>query len=93
VWAIVEALTFALNPIVSTCVLNQLGGHWLLSNALTIIIILTMTMEVKLLQLFNVSKVSNLFEAKILFLHKNMQLEVIKVINPFFDFLKSFDMQ
>jgi hypothetical protein len=52
-----------------------------------------MTMEVKLLQLFNVSKVSNLFEAKILFLHKNMQLEVIKVINPFFDFLKSFDMQ
>ncbi len=92
-WAIVEAFTFALNPIVSACVLNQLGGHWLLSNALTTIIILTMNMEVKLLQIFNLFKVSNLFEAKILFLHRNMQLEIIKVIKPFFDFLKSFDMQ
>jgi hypothetical protein len=38
-----------LNPIVSTCVMNQSKGHWLLSNALTITISLIMNMEVKLL--------------------------------------------
>jgi hypothetical protein len=45
-------------------------------------------MEVELLQLSNPSKVLDLLEAKILLLHRNMRLEVIKVIKPFFDFLK-----
>jgi hypothetical protein len=31
------------------------------------------------------------FEAKILLQQKNMWLEVIKVIKPFLEFLKSFD--
>ncbi len=48
VWAIVKVVTFALNLIVSTCVLNQSKGHWLLLDALTIIIILTMNMEIEL---------------------------------------------
>ncbi len=68
--------------------LNQFRGHWLLSNALATIIILIMNMEVELLQLSNPSKVLDLLEAKILLLHRNMRLEVIKVIKPFFDFLK-----
>ncbi len=71
-WAIVEVVTFALNPVISTCVLNQFEGHWLLSNALAIIVILIMNMEVKLLQLSNLSEVLDLFEVKILLLHKNM---------------------
>jgi hypothetical protein len=50
-------------------------------------------MEAKLLQLSSPFKVSNPFEAKILLLHKNMQLEAIKVIKPFLDFLRSFDAQ
>jgi len=41
--------------------------------------------------LFNPFEVSDPFEAKIQQLHKNMQLEVTKVITPFLDFLRSFD--
>jgi hypothetical protein len=57
----------------------------------TIIIPLTTNIEAKLMQLFNPFEVSNPFEAKIQQLHKNMQLEVTKVITPFLDFLRSFD--
>jgi hypothetical protein len=89
----VEVVTFALNPVISTCVLNQFDGHWLLSNALAIIIILIMNMEIELLQLFNPYKFLDLFEVKILLLHRNMRLEVIKVIKHFFDFLKVFYVQ
>jgi hypothetical protein len=62
-WAIVEVVTFALNPIVSTCVLNQSRGHWLLSNTLTITITLNMNMEVELLEMSSPSKLFDLFEA------------------------------
>ncbi len=46
-----------------------------------------MEMEPQLLELFVGPKIFNLFEAKICFLQKNMQLEVIKVIKPFLEFL------
>jgi len=36
-------------------------------------------------------EISNPIQAKILLLHMNMQLEVIKVINFFKEFLRSFD--
>jgi hypothetical protein len=52
VWVVVEVVTFCLNPIVSTCVMNQSRGHWLLSNALTIVIALIVNMETTLLPLF-----------------------------------------
>jgi len=52
VWAVVEVVTSCLNPIVSTCVMNQSRGHWLLSNALTIVIALIVNMETTLLPLF-----------------------------------------
>jgi hypothetical protein len=48
-WAITKIVTFALNPIISTCVLNQSKGHWLLLNVLIIAITLIVNMEVKLL--------------------------------------------
>jgi len=91
VWAIVEVITSTLNHFVSTCVMNKSRGHWLLSNALTITITLTMEMEVALLELSIKLEIFDLFEAKIHFLHKNMRLEVIKLIKPFLEFLKSFD--
>jgi hypothetical protein len=50
-------------------------------------------MEIALLQLFNWLEIFNLFEVKILLLHKNMQMEVIKIIKPFLEFLRSFDAQ
>ncbi len=52
VWVIVEVVTSCLNPFVSTYVMNQSRGHWLLLDALTITIAFTMSMEVVLLPLF-----------------------------------------
>lgn len=48
-------------------------------------------MEIRLLQLFNPCKIFDFFEIAILLLHTNVQLEIIKVIKLFLDFLKSFD--
>jgi hypothetical protein len=70
-------------------VLNQSKGQ-LLSDALTTIVTLTMNMEAKLLQLFNPFEVFEPFEVEILVLHKNMQLEIIKVIKLFLNLLRFF---
>jgi hypothetical protein len=70
--------------------MNQNRGHWLLLNVLTTTITFIMEMEVALLQLFSGPKMFDPFEAKILFLQKSMQLEVIKVIKPFLEFLRFF---
>ncbi len=72
VWAIVEAITFTLNPVISTCVMNHIKGHWLLLDALTTAITFTMEMEAQLLELFARPEISCLFEAYIYFLYKNM---------------------
>ncbi len=91
VWVIAKAITFILNPIVYASVMNQSKGHWLLSNALTISITLTMEMEAQLLELSIGLEIFYLFEAKIYLLHRNMRLEVIKGLEPFLEFLRSFD--
>ncbi len=62
VWVVVEVITFALNHVVLTCVLNQSRGHWLLFNTLTTCVTLIVKMETKLLQLSNLFKVLNPFE-------------------------------
>ncbi len=90
-WDIIKVITFALNFVVLTCVLNQSKGHWLSSNAWRITITWSMNMKVNLLQLFNSFKVFDPFEVEILLLHKNMRLEDIKVIKLFLDFLRFFD--
>jgi hypothetical protein len=46
-WAIVRVITHCLNVMVTTCVMNQFKGHWLLSNVLAIIINLILAMESK----------------------------------------------
>ncbi len=91
VWAIVKTITFTLNHVIFTCVMNHSRGHQLLSDALAIAITLIMEMEAQLLELFVGPEISDLFEAKICLLHKNMQLEVIMVIKPFLEFLRSFN--
>jgi len=45
VWVVAKVVTSCLNLVVSACVMNQSKGHWLLLNALTIAIALTMFME------------------------------------------------
>jgi hypothetical protein len=42
---------------------------------------------------FNKFEIFDPFDVEIFFLHNNMWLEVIKVIKPFLEFLKSFDAQ
>lgn len=44
-WAIVEIVTTCLIMVVTTYVLNQSKGHWLLFDALMIVINLIMAME------------------------------------------------
>jgi len=63
VWVVIEVVTYTLNPIVSTCVLNQFRGSWLLSNTLTIIITLIMNMEVELLEMVSLLELFDPFEA------------------------------
>jgi hypothetical protein len=58
---------------------------------MTTTIALTMNMEVTLLPLFGGPEIYDSFESEILVLHKNMQLEVIKAIKPFLQFLRTFD--
>ncbi len=82
-WVIVEAITFTLNLVVSACVMNQSRGRWLLLDALTTTITFTMEMEAHLLELSTRPKIFDLFKVEICLLHRNMQLEVIKVIKPF----------
>jgi hypothetical protein len=52
--------------------MNQSRGHWLLLNALTTFITLTMEMEVALLELSTWPKIFDPFEVEILLLHRNM---------------------
>ncbi len=55
----------------------------MLSKHLTITIAFPMNMETTLLPLFGGLEIFDSFENEILVLHRNMQLEVIKVIKPF----------
>jgi hypothetical protein len=47
-WAITEVIISTLNLVVLTCVMNLSMGHWLLLDALTIIITFITNMEVTL---------------------------------------------
>ncbi len=46
-WAIAKVITWCLNLVVIACVIKQAQGHWLLSNALAIVINLIMAMDAK----------------------------------------------
>ncbi len=46
VWAIVKATTSCLNHVITTFIMNQSHGHWLLFDALSTI--MTLTIKVKL---------------------------------------------
>ncbi len=78
-----------LNRIVTTCVMNWLGGHWLLSNCLNALIMsisFTLTLEVEMGHAIDVINVLHFFDAKVLVFQNNMRAEVVKVINLFHNF-------
>jgi hypothetical protein len=75
---------------VSPCVLNQSRGHQLLSNALVTVINLIMAMEFQLDPFIDGSETCDQFDVELQMLNKNMHQEVVKVIKPFLQFLKTF---
>jgi hypothetical protein len=74
----------------SACVMNQPKGHWLLSNALNINLSVTMAYMSRI-PLVDGGETFDQFDIDLHLLRKNMWQEVVKVIRPFQQFLKSFD--
>jgi hypothetical protein len=72
-------------------VLNQSKGHWLLSNALLIIINLIVAIESQPDSFDDGSETCDEFDDELQMLYKNMQQEVVKVIRPFLQFFMAFD--
>jgi len=71
--------------------MNQSKGHWLLSDALAIIINLIMVMESEA-NPFDGSETFDLFfYVELYTLNKNMWQKVVKVLKPFLEFLKTFN--
>ncbi len=66
VWIVVKVTTSCLNFVVSTCVMNESKGHWLLSDTLTTAIALIINMEAALLLLSGGLKIFESFESEIL---------------------------
>jgi len=65
VWAIDEAIIHYLNHVVTTCILNQSRGHWLLSNALATMINLIMVMEFEIDPLVDGNDTFDLFDVEL----------------------------
>jgi hypothetical protein len=65
-----------------------LGGYLLLSNALITFINLTLALETKMGQATNVL---DAFDVEVFIFQSNLQIEVVKVIKPFLQFLKVYD--
>ncbi len=80
-----------MNHVVTTCVMNQSQGHWLLPNALNICINLTLTLEAKVKQATDVFDALDAFDTKFIILQNNMQTKFFKVIKPFPQFLQAYD--
>jgi hypothetical protein len=92
VQAIAKVVTRHLNHVVTTCVMNQFGGHWLLLIALTTIINLIVVVEFEVDPIVNENVTFDLFDVELHMLNVNLwHNEVIKVIKYFLKFFKTFD--
>jgi hypothetical protein len=79
--------------IVLTCAMKSTKGPFIVVKCFDKTTILLMNMEVELLEFFSKTEISNPFEVDIFLLHRNMWLEVMKVIKPLWGFLRSFNEQ
>jgi len=80
-----------LNLMVTTCVLNQSKGHWLLFDVSMITINLIVAMEFQPNSFIDGSETCDQFDVELQMLNKNMQQEVVKVIRHSLQFLMAFD--
>jgi hypothetical protein len=54
-WDIAKAITSCLNPMATSCVMNQSHVHWLLSNALIITITLIVKFQAQIVEMVSLS--------------------------------------
>ncbi len=66
VQAIVEAIISCMNLVVGAHVMNQTRGNWLLSNALTTNVNISVSMEAQVVGLGDKSEILNEFDSKLL---------------------------
>jgi hypothetical protein len=71
--------------------MKQLQVHWLLYNVFNTCINLTLTLEVEVGQVIDVFDVLDAFHVELFIFQDNIQVEVIKVIKPFLQFLQAYD--
>jgi hypothetical protein len=92
-WAIVKAICDVLSFVMSTCVVNQHCGYWLLSNALTFAIKLYVKNFKEKLELqIEIDAIEDMdTHMKVKQLNINMQKQVTIVLRPFLDFMYSFN--
>jgi hypothetical protein len=93
IWAIEEIIVSTLALVVSSCVLNQRRGYWLLSDAFANILNLCVNLTNEGLELeIRMSFIlASQFDAKLFLLTRKMQLEVTCVFVSFMDCLRQFD--
>lgn len=91
-WAILETVASALSPLLSACVINQCRGYWLLSDALstTIELSLKFSQEKRILEAAVGTAVRQDFGTKLKLLGIRIREEVITVLRPFLKFLDGF---
>jgi hypothetical protein len=79
--------------LISNCVLNQCCGYWLLNDVVANVIKLCVKLISERLELgFQMNSILPFqFDAKLLLLASRMQLEVIRVLASFLDYLHQFD--
>ncbi len=75
----------------NACVVNQPRRHWLLLDALTTIVNISLNMEAKVVGLGDGFEILAEFDLELLTLQKNVRQEIIKVIRPYLFFFNIFD--
>jgi hypothetical protein len=73
------------------CVMNRLWGHWLLFDTLNTCISLTQILEVKVKHANDALDALDAFNVELFIFQNNMWMEVVKVIEPFLQFLHAYN--
>jgi hypothetical protein len=93
-WQISQIIVDCLSPIVSTCILNQSHGHWLLSDVLHFVI--SMSLKLKdgnkiILSFESLMEDNSIIYDELSLLAFNIRREVINVLDYFLSFLKKYE--
>jgi hypothetical protein len=91
-WAIAKTICDILSYVVTTCVVNQCSGYWLLSNSLAFAIKLYVKLSKERLELQVESDAIEKMDMhmKVKQLGANIQGQVITILKPFLNFMFSF---